>query len=215
MKAVWFTSDRREGHARAPGALERLLRAKKWPAGPATAEQIHGCRVAVVSRRDAGRRFSKADGLVTREANQPLAIFTADCLPVFMTAPRAGAIGILHAGWRGIRAGILESAVRRMQSWGLSAGDIFIWTGPAIGRCCFEVRWDVARHFPGARRRMKDRWTVDLRAALRRQARTLGVKFRSRDAVQECTMHNRRYYSHRRDGTAERQVSVIMKGAQR
>ena len=65
--------------------------------------------------------------------------------------------------------------------------------GPSIGPCCFEVRWDVARHFPSSKDAVaEDRWKVDLEAALRSEAREVGVRWESQKALQGCTMHGRR-----------------------
>ncbi len=212
MKVISFTTERRHGNAREPQALERFLRDRKYPGHPATAEQVHGIELKIVPRLASSRRYARADGLLTDISRQPLGIFTADCLPVFIAAPRAGVVGVLHAGWRGLKDGILPSAVRVLrQRWGIRSAEINIWSGPAIGFCCFEVGWDVARHFPRARKRFKDRWRVDLQGSLREQAQALGAHFRSTAAARRCTMHGPYYYSHRRDAMLDRQVSVIIK----
>jgi len=211
-----WTTSRRQGHARLPGALERLLRRRGWPERAATAEQVHGSKIAVAPRLGKSKIYRNADGLLTDVPHQPLAIFTADCVPVFVADPRRGVVGILHAGWRGVSRKILPKAVRLMRRrWRSAPRDIRVWTGPAIQRCCFEVRWDVARHFPSTRRRAparsQDSWEVDLAGELERQTRRLGAHWASAKASRRCTMHDKRFYSYRRDGTDQRQVSVIMK----
>jgi YfiH family protein len=143
--------------------------------------------------------------------NQPLAIFTADCVPVFLIAEQAGVVGLLHAGWRGVRGHILARAVRQMRRrWHVSPPAIRAWAGPSIGPCCFEVQWDTARYFPSTRRRSKGAWRVDLVGELHHQAKRLGIRWSRKNPSQGCTMHGSRYYSYRRDKTDKRQVSVIM-----
>lgn len=175
------------------------------------AGQVHGTRVATVSGLRRPGKFEGADGLLTDQANQPLAVFTADCVPVFLSDETRRMVGVLHAGWRGVRAGILEKAAQRIRRrWGIPRRRLAVWLGPSIGPCCFEVQWDVARHFPGSRQRQAGGWRVDLAKALRLQARRLGVRF-LRASGPSCTMHDKRFYSYRRDHTDKRSASVIMK----
>jgi hypothetical protein len=207
---ISFTTTRRDGNVRPPARLRKLLAAKRLPLAIATGEQVHGARIAVVPKLGKPRKYPGVDGLLTAKAGQPLGIFTADCAAIFLSVPSRGVVGLLHAGWRGVRAGLLLKALRRMRRrWACSSRDVRLWLGPCIGPCCFEVQWDVARYFPATRRRKKDRWTVDLRGEIRRQARRLGLKAVS--AAPGCTRHTSRYFSFRRDPTQDRQISVIMR----
>lgn len=212
MKIEAFTTTRRDGHLREPHALARYLKRRGWATAIATGEQVHRVKISIVPALKAPREYAGVDGLITAAENQPLGIFTADCVPVFVSARDGDVVGVLHAGWRGVQGKILERAVRLLyRRWRIRPREIRAWVGPFIGPCCFEVKWDVARHFPGARRRRNDRWTVDLGAALRRQARALGIRWdRSCDA-RGCTLHKRTWFSFRRDQTANRQVSLVVK----
>ncbi len=212
MKLVSFTTETRHGDARAPGALHRILKSKSLPVAFASAEQVHGSLVQIVPALSKAKKFSLADGLLTDVVEQPLAIFTADCVPVFLNADQGHVVGVLHAGWRGVQSGILARAVRLLRKkWRLKPSQITAWPGPHIRTCCFEVPWAVAKYFPGSRQRSHDRWKIDLAMALRRQARRLGVRWASKGALEDCTMHGSRHFSYRRDKTAKRQVSVIVK----
>lgn len=207
---IAFTTTRRDGNARHPATLHKLLASKRVPATLATAKQVHGTRVIIVPKLKQARRYPAADGFLTAEPGQPLGIFTADCASIFLSAPSQGVVGLLHAGWRGVRLGILKTALRELKRrWGCKPKEIRVWMGPSIGPCCFEVRWDVARHFPATRRLRGDRWVVDLQSELERQVRHLGMKLDR--TPQACTYHPRRYHSFRRDQTDERQISVIMR----
>lgn len=204
-----WTSAARDGHLRAPGALTRYLKRQRQPVSAATGEQIHRARMAIVPALNKARSYSGVDGLLTRQSNQPLAVFTADCVPLFLQTQDREWIGLLHAGWRGVHQNILKAALDRLRRDGIASRRICVWAGPSIGPCCFEVRWDVAKYFPRARRRRGDRWVIDLWKALKDQARSLGVQWAGRRPP--CTGHDKRYYSYRRDGTDRRQVSIIVK----
>jgi hypothetical protein len=163
----------------------------------ATVDQVHGAAVLQVS--SAGNA-GKADALWTAASDLPLAIFTADCYPVVLRAPRA--VGIAHAGWRGAAAGVVVNLRKVMTDSGYAPERAFI--GPGIGPCCFEVGTDVAEHFPA----MTDEtsWgtlSVDLRSAIRRQLDGIHVWESG-----SCTMHDPGWYSHRGDGARERQAAI-------
>ncbi|OGC81770.1 MAG: hypothetical protein A2788_00270 [Candidatus Abawacabacteria bacterium RIFCSPHIGHO2_01_FULL_46_8] len=104
--------------------------------------QVHSSNIAVVNEHNlAALRRAEAplDGLLTEEANLALLCRTADCLPVSFHDPKTGIIGLAHAGWKGVAAGILPKMVMQMERMGSSAGDILTAIGPAIGACCYEV----------------------------------------------------------------------------
>jgi YfiH family protein len=176
---------------------------------------VHGNRIAVATRLNKSKKFPGVDGLLTDQANLPLAIFTADCASIFIADKKQKVVGVLHAGWRGVQTQILAKAVRLIwRKWRISSRALSVWLGPCIGPCCFEVQWDVARHFPKTRRRSGDRWTVHLARELRLQAKALGVGWLLKNTLEECTMHGSRHFSYRRDKTSKRQASIIMKREQ-
>jgi YfiH family protein len=212
LSLIAFATQARHGDARAPGALARILKTHHLPTTFACAEQIHGSGIRIVRKLSEFHRFLAADGFLTEAEAQPLAIFTADCVPIFLSANGARVVGLLHAGWRGVQKRILPRAIRMIrQKWGIRPSEVQAWSGPHIGPCCFEVQWDVARFFPATRLRAKNRWRIDLSSELRRQAVNLGVRWVSKKGFEGCTMHQSRFFSYRRDKTPKRQVSVIMK----
>ncbi len=210
MKRVLFTTERRDGNARAPKALDPLLRKRGVPGFAARAEQVHGQKVIWIPRLHRETIYKGVDGFLTSAVQQPLAIFTADCVPVFLEVPSFQVVGLLHAGWRGVRSGILAEAVRSLRRRiNCRAFDIKLRLGPSIGPCCFEVQWDVAQHFPATRRRSNGRWVVDLAQEIRNQARRQGLRLEGVKEKISCTFHGRRHFSFRRDATTDRQVSII------
>ena len=110
--------------------------------------QVHGDMVRKVGKADANgidhRKYPQCDGLITNEPGVALWVFTADCTPVLLHDPVTGAVGAVHAGWRGTALGIAGKAVREMvAAYGCKAEDIRAAIGPNIGVCCFETHRDV------------------------------------------------------------------------
>ena len=113
------------------------------------ARQTHSDIVRVVDRSDAGKGldhhlYPECDGLVTRTPGVALVVFTADCTPVLLHDPVTGAVGAVHAGWRGSAKGIVAKAVDAMVSqFGCDPKNICAAIGPNIAQCCFETDGDV------------------------------------------------------------------------
>lgn len=105
-------------------AAQRLLADAPWT----WLHQVHGKRVVVVDRPGACRS-EEADAAVTACAGAALVVRTADCAPVGLASPE-GVVGVAHAGWRGLMAGVVEEAVAAMRS--LGAGDVVAALGPCI-----------------------------------------------------------------------------------
>ena len=126
--------------------VARLCSALAFPYGRlTTCRQVHGteiCRVASAERR----WCDECDGLATDVENAPLAVFTADCVPIVMWAARPGALAVLHAGWRGTLAGIVGAGVSRLEEFRAArAEEVAVFLGPAVGPCCYAVGDDVVR----------------------------------------------------------------------
>jgi YfiH family protein len=100
--------------------------------------QVHGTTVAQVEA-PGGQAGAKADAAVARIPSAALAVLAADCAPVALAAD-AGVIGVAHAGWRGLAAGVLEAAVGAMRD--LGAGDVVAALGPCIHAECYEFGED-------------------------------------------------------------------------
>ena len=143
----------------------------------------------------------EADGHATRLAGVGVMALAADCLPVALGCD--GAVAIVHAGWRGLAAGVLEEGVRALRELG-GEGDIAAVIGPGAGACCYEVGEEVHTAFGGAHRSGR---RIDLGALARDRLRTVGVSD-VRDAG-VCTICDERFFSHRREhALAGRQAGV-------
>ena len=110
--------------------------------------QIHSDIIRVVTKKDAlgvdHHRYPECDGLVSCDPGVVLGVFTADCTPVLLWDSVTGAVGAVHAGWRGTALDIAGKAVRAMEAaFGCEAKNIRAAIGPNIGPCCFETHDDV------------------------------------------------------------------------
>lgn len=167
--------------------------------------QVHGTIVRrVVEGAPRRVRGAEEDGQATGLEDNPALVLVADCLPVALVA--AGAVAVLHAGWRGLSAGILEEGIAALRECGAS-GAIAAALGPSARPCCYEVGEDVHRHFPEPGARSGKRG-LDLAAVARARLTTGGVG--EVHDVGLCTMcAPELFFSHRRDaGVTGRQAGV-------
>ena len=156
--------------------------------------QVHSARVLKAVPRMRGEH---ADGLWTDEPGLPILAMSADCLPIAIARIDAGdpAVCVLHAGWKGLLAGIVEAGARKLgENTALAAA-----IGPGIGPCCYEVGEEVAAPFRGrfgedvARSGRLDLWTSAERAL-----REAGIDRITRfDRCTACEPET--FFSHRRD----------------
>jgi YfiH family protein len=159
-------------------------------------DQVHGSvTVDVIEPGNHGR----ADGLSTRCGGLPLAIGTADCVPVALVGETA--VALIHAGWRGVAAGIVKRAFDEAPESTYATAVI----GPRIGPCCYEVTTDVIEAIGGFESRtVQGTASVDLGAAIVSQTSDrvtiVDLPF--------CTKCDEGFASHRRNGTKVRQVSL-------
>ena len=101
----------------------------------------------VVSEKNINKIVPDSDGLVTQTPNIGLRIFTQDCVPIFFHDLQKTTIGIIHAGWRGIKTGIIENTISQTKKLGIGAQNIKFSMGPAIKQCCYEIDGEVADYF--------------------------------------------------------------------
>ena len=173
----------------------------------ATAGQVHGREVARVSGPG---HVAGCDALLTCTPDLALAVTTADCMSLILTA--RGAVAVAHAGWRGTADGMPAAVLQALlEASGVGPESVSVHFGPCIRSCCYEVGADVASRFPGdALITAGARWRLDLPLAARGQLVAAGVPAAAIADVGECTACNPlRYFSHRRDrGVAGRHWAV-------
>ncbi|MEI8298912.1 MAG: peptidoglycan editing factor PgeF [Pseudomonadota bacterium] len=188
----------------------QLRTALALPAEPLWLEQVHGTDVVV---HDGRRDVPRADAAVAFEPGRVLAVLTADCLPVVFASRDGRRIGVAHAGWRGLVAGVLERTVAAL---GVPAAELVAWLGPAIGMAAFEVGEEVRAAFvaaaPGDATRFvansRGRWQADLAELARARLERAGLVSIADAAL--CTYADpARFYSHRRDPASGRQATLV------
>lgn len=129
------------GRALSGGLAKAVARVESPPVAAAWLRQVHGATVVEARAGACG----EGDALVSAQPGLALAVVTADCVPVLLAA--RGRIAAVHAGWRGIVAGVVPAALARLPG---AAAERVAWLGPAIGPCCFEVEERVADEIAAA-----------------------------------------------------------------
>ncbi len=188
----------------------RLAAALALPAAPLWLRQVHGTRVVEAG---ACEPEPEADAAVARGTGEVLAVLSADCLPVFFASVDGAVVGLAHAGWRGLAAGVLERTLRAL---GTAAAEVQAWIGPGIGVRRYRVGAAVRAAFadaPGSAAGLvaaaePGYWYCDLPLLARARLRAAGVGWVGIGG--ECTFSDsRRFYSYRRDGATGRMASLI------
>jgi YfiH family protein len=179
------------------------------------ASQVHGRRVVRVRAEDdpAATAAAEADVLCSDAPGIAVAVFTADCVPLLISDPTTGAFAAVHAGWRGVVAGVAQAAVRALETeFGSRPADLRAAMGPAIGPCCFQVGPEVVAAFTEKFVAAEVRGIIvptpfgkaqiDLKRAVEIALEQSGLSAGAIDAGDECTKCDQweRFYSYRRDG---------------
>lgn len=183
---------------------------------PIWLDQVHGSDVLRIERKSEGLR--RADAVYTQLLGIPLVMMTADCMPILMCNREGNEIAAVHAGWRGLAAGIIEKTLDQFTS-----RDLLVFLGPAIDVCHYEVDELVRRRFnsaasfthstaspknPGAiNLNKRNHWMFDLYSEASRQLQSLGVG--QITMQRRCTYCDESLYSYRRDGQTGRFASLI------
>ncbi|WAW15604.1 peptidoglycan editing factor PgeF [Peptostreptococcus equinus] len=125
-----------------------FLKTKKFAYNNITSNiQIHSAVVRKIDKNNIGT-MQEADALVSNLKDVPLLIFTADCLPIIFLDEENKAIGNAHAGWKGTYGLISIKTLELMKkSYGTKFEDVKVYIGPAIGKCCYEVKEDLVYKF--------------------------------------------------------------------
>ncbi len=164
-------------------------------------DQIHSTNIVRVNKPGV---YSQSDALITKETDIFLAIQTADCLPVFIFDPVNRVIAAIHAGWRGVKAGIITASINTLFStFALRPQNFFVVIGPGLQKECFEVRSDVSMYFPIkylGKHSDPGKKFLDLSGYVKYILLNLGIPEDQVEQHPDCTMcKTDLYYSYRRD----------------
>jgi polyphenol oxidase len=177
--------------------------------------QVHRAEVAVVDgRTPPGAELRGVDAAVTAEPGRILAVQTADCVPVLLAGPTA--VAVAHAGRAGVELGVVPAVLETIAELGSPPAAVRVVLGPAIGGCCYEVPLAMQRQVAdrvevAASTTTWDTPSLDLPAAVESQLATAGVDDVSR--VGGCTRCDpqQRWFSHRADPEAGRQLGLVVR----
>lgn len=180
------------------------------PAEPCWLHQVHTTRAVRAQR---GGEPLEADAAFADQPGVVCAVLTADCLPILLCDRVGERVAAVHAGWRGLAAGVVEST---LDALGPAAGGWLAWLGPAIGPRVFEVGDEVREAFLAGSKdaigafapSATGRWLADLYALARQRLAARGVA--NVYGGGECTYSDRaRFFSYRRDGVTGRMATLI------
>ena len=176
-------------------------------------KQVHGDDILVAKDSPAScRGCPDADAYITCQKNLPIAIRTADCVPVLLFDPTKPAIGVVHAGWKGTVKEIAYKTVLRMkETFGSQGQDIQAVLGPAIQPCCYEVGEEFRQHFPQEIIERGGKLYVDVTKNNYKQLLRAGLRKENINNTGICTCCNSKYPSFRRDADKSgRMISLMM-----
>ncbi|HEX5337680.1 MAG TPA: peptidoglycan editing factor PgeF [Gallionella sp.] len=189
----------------------RQLLGKLLPGEPVWLEQVHGTTVA---NADHASCKPRADACIARKRGAVCVVMTADCLPVLLCDMAGTVVGAVHAGWKGLAAGVIEATVQEM---GVAPQQLMAWMGPAISQKVFEVGGEVRDAFvatqpqassafiPG---QAQGQWFADIYALARLRMTALGITQIS--GGEYCTYRQwAKFFSFRRDGKTGRMGTFI------
>lgn len=180
-----------------------------------SAEQVHSSLVCYTKEK--GEYLPSCDGLVS-DKRLFLSIRTADCLPIFFYEPDKHLIAGVHAGWKGLYSGIIDSTIKKIEKIGGKASKLLVAIGPHIKACCYSVSaerieafQDIIQndHIKIGEKRLGN-WYLDLECFAVYQLVIEGISDHNIDILPICTNCDTRYFSFRREGeTAGRMYSIM------
>ena len=187
----------------------------------AVAKLDHTANIRVVRAEDKNEFFDDTDGLITDEKNVFLTVTTADCLPVYFYDSIQEAVGLAHAGWKGLSGSILAAMIEKFRTeFSSDPANIAAAIGPGICGNHYEVNKERAAHF--GQGELKDalrpsglrpgRFLLDLKKIARNQLMGLGLGKESIEVYPDCTYeYAEKYFSYRREGpdTIEAMMALI------
>jgi YfiH family protein len=191
-------------------ALQQGLR---LPAEPRWLEQVHGTTVLDAAAPVVAGEVPVADAAQCSRPGAVCVVLTADCLPVLLCDAAGQRVAALHAGWRGLAAGVIEQTIDAMQQPGET---LLAWLGPAIGPDAYQVGDEVRDAFVAHNKRaaaafqsdLDGRWQADLYQLARQRLAERGVS--AIYGGHECSFTDaERFFSYRRDGVTGRMATLI------
>lgn len=185
------------------------------------ANQTHSSNIKILTENESRgwesmeSAVEDCDALITQQKRIMLTLLTADCVPILLFDKKKHVIAVVHAGWKGTKEKILFKTIEKMKErFNSNPRNILASIAPSIGKCCYEVDWNVAKHFKGIKDAYKeqgDKQMLDLPYINKRQLLEAGVSEKNIEFSNICTACEvEHYFSYRKErGCSGRFMSMI------
>lgn len=183
-----------------------LVKALQLPSEPIWLKQIHSKNIIMANKFNG---LPELDACIATQPGKVCVIMTADCLPILLCDKQGNEIAAVHAGWRGLVAGIISETISAIQT---SPDQLLAWIGPAICQKHYEVGKEVYEQFSKQndcfQKEAHGKWLMDMVAIATQQLKQLGIQdIYGGDLCTYCDPT--RFYSYRRDGKTGRMATLI------
>ncbi|WP_370671175.1 peptidoglycan editing factor PgeF [Pseudoalteromonas luteoviolacea] len=208
LNLAYHVGDNEKDVAKNRSVLDAYL-----PAEATWLDQVHGNKVHVLNQDTDISQLVSADAMYTNLRRRPLAIMTADCLPILLASKHGDEVAAIHGGWRPLAAGIIANTLKHFCA---PPTEVVAWFGPAIGVSAFEVGAEVRQEFIEQGTEFSrafspttsNKYMADIFLIAKRQLHAHGVT--SIYGGNACTVSQPElFFSYRRDGQCGRMATVI------
>nr|ADI16922.1 uncharacterized conserved protein [uncultured Marinimicrobia bacterium HF0010_18O13] len=168
--------------------------------------QIHSSNIEVVNNKKLV--YYNVDGIFSFDKNYALQVQTADCLPIFFIHKHENIFGVVHAGWKGLKNGIISKSTKLLKSHINDFNEITVFIGPSISQKNYEVKNEFIDYFGNEFiDKVEDKFFCNLKGVAISQLQKHGIK--NVIDCNQCTYENENYHSYRRDKTSKRMTGLI------
>ena len=167
--------------------------------------QTHSTNIEVVNNKKLV--YSNVDGIFACNKNYALQVKTADCLPIFFIHKHENIFGVIHAGWKGLKNGIITKSTKLLSSH-IDLNEITAFIGPSISQKNYEVKNEFIDYFGNKFiDKVENKFFCNLKGVARSQLQKRGIK--NVIDCNQCTYENKNYHSYRRNKTSKRMIGLI------
>jgi YfiH family protein len=168
--------------------------------------QIHSTNIELINNKKLV--YSNVDGIFSRNKNYALQVKTADCLPIFFIHEHEDIFGVIHAGWKGLKNGIISQSTKLLSSHINDLREITAFIGPSISQKNYEVKNEFIDYFDNEFiENIDDKFFCNLKGVASSQLQKLGIE--NVIDCNQCTYENENYHSYRRNKTLKRMIGLI------
>lgn len=171
-----------------------------------TMTQIHSINIEIVNNKKL--LYSNVDGIFSKNKNHALQVKSADCLPIFFIHKYEKIFGVIHAGWKGLKNGIISKSTNLLRRNINDLSEITAFIGPSISQKNYEVKNEFIDYFGNEFIENVDgKFFCNLKGVASFQLQKLGIK--NVINCNQCTYENENYHSYRRNKTSKRMIGLI------